>query len=77
MMTSGQDGTYFDMASNSFMHSGRGYRMQMGRGGAAAARGAGGRRGRQLFPEPPSSNNFSAPHSSPNRLPLPASLMIQ
>ncbi len=26
MMTSGQDGTYFDVASNSFVDAGRGYR---------------------------------------------------
>ncbi len=66
MMTSGQDGTYFDMASNSFMHSGRGYRSHMGRG-APTPRG-GGRRGRQLFPEPPASNHLGACPAAPLNL---------
>lgn len=61
MVTSGQDGTYFDMASNSFMHSGRGYRAPMGHAAVTARGGA--RRGRQLLPEPPASNNIGAhPH---------------
>ncbi|BDA44764.1 probable polyadenylate-binding protein, cytoplasmic and nuclear [Coccomyxa sp. Obi] len=61
MVTSGQDGTYFDMASNRFMHSGRGYRTPMGRAAVTARGGA--RRGRQLFPEPPASNNIGHPRA--------------
>ncbi|CAL8469500.1 g9041 [Coccomyxa elongata] len=72
MVTSGQDGTYFDMASNSFMHSGRGYRAPMGHAAVTARGGA--RRGCQLPPEPPGSNNIG-PHAPRAPAKPPATMM--